>query len=63
MVADMLSAKKIQSVVIELFIRTSKLKIYLSFITQSYLFPSKNTRLTSIHNFVMKIQSKRKIHI
>ena len=58
MVADMLNAKKIQSVVIELFIRASKLKIYLSFITQPYLFPPKNARLTSIHNFIMKIQSK-----
>lgn len=54
----MLNAKKTQSVVIELFIRASKLKIYLSFITQPYLFPPKNTRLTSIHNFIMKIQSK-----
>ena len=58
MVADMLSAKKIQSVVIELFVRASKLKIYLSFITKPYLFLPKNTRLTSIHNSIMKIQSK-----
>ena len=36
MIADMLSKKKLNQVVTELFIRGRKLNIYLVFITQSY---------------------------
>ena len=37
MIADMISNKKLHSVVTELFIRSWKLKISLPFITQSHL--------------------------
>ena len=36
MIADMLSNKKLNPIVTELFIRGRKLNIYLVFITQSY---------------------------
>ena len=36
MIADIISNKKLNSIVTELFIRGSKLKISLVFITQSY---------------------------
>ena len=36
MIADMLSNKKFNSIVTELFIRGRKLSIYVAFITQSY---------------------------
>ena len=55
MISDMLSIKKLNSIVTELFIRGRKLNISLVFITQSYFAVPKNTRLNSTHYFVMKI--------
>ena len=51
----MLSNKKHNPVVTELFIRGRKLSISLTFITQ------KNIRLNSTHFFVMKIPNKKKL--
>ena len=48
---DMLSNKKLNSVVTELFIRGSKLNISLVFITQYYFAVPKNIRLNSTHIF------------
>ena len=59
MITAMLSNKKLNPTVTELFIRGTKLCIYLVFITQSYLAVLKNIRLNSIHYFVMKIANKR----
>ena len=59
MIADMLSNKKLNPIVTELFIRGRKLNISLVFITQSYFAVSKNIRINSIHYFVMKILTKR----
>ena len=61
MIADMLSNKKLNPVVIELFIGEEKLNISLVFITQYYLAIPENIRLNSIHYFLMKIPSKRKL--
>ena len=58
MIADMLSNKKLNPMVTELFIRGRKLNISLVFITQSYFSISKNIRLNSTHYFVMKIPNK-----
>ena len=58
MISDMLSNKKISSVVTELFIRGRKLNISPDFMTQSYFAVSKNIRLNSRHYFVMKIPKK-----
>ena len=49
MLADMLSNKKLNLVVTELFFRGRKLNIYLVFITQSYFAVPKNIRLNSTH--------------
>ena len=58
MIADMLSNKKLNPVVTELFIRVRKLKISLVFITQSYFAVPKNIRLNSAHYCIMKIPNK-----
>ena len=58
MIADMLSKKKLNPVVTELFIRERKLNISLVFITQSYFVVPKNIRLNSTHYFIMKILNK-----
>ena len=60
-IADMLSNKKLNRIVTELFIRSKKLKIYLVFITQSYFAVPKNIRLNSTHYFFVKILNKRKL--
>ena len=49
MIADMLSNKKINKIVTELFIRGRKLNISIVFITQSYFAVPKNLRLNSTH--------------
>ena len=49
--ADMLSNKKYNSVVTELFIRGRKLKIYLVFVTQSYFKVPKDVRQNTTHFF------------
>ena len=59
MIADMLSNKRLNPIVTELFIRGRKLNIYLVFITKSHFDVSKNTRLNSIHYFIIKIPNKK----
>ena len=54
----MLSNKKLNPIVTELFIRGRKLTLYLDFITESYFAVPKNIRLNSVHYFIMKIPSK-----
>ena len=60
-ISDMLSNKKLNPIVTELFIRGRKLNISLVFITQSYFAVPKNIRLNSTHYFVMKIPNKREL--
>ena len=57
----MLILLKLNPIVAELFIRQTKLNIYLVFITQSYFAVPKNIRLNCTHYFVMKIPNKRKL--
>ena len=54
MISDMLTNKKFNPIVTELFIRGSKLNISLVFITQSYFAVPKKIRLNSAHYFIMK---------
>ena len=61
MVADMLSNKKLNPIVTELFIRGRELNIPLVFITQPYFAVPKNIRLNSTHYFVMKIPNKKEL--
>ena len=60
-IADMLSNKKLNPIVTELFVRGRKLNISFVFITQSYFSVPKNIRLNSTHYFIMKIPSKREL--
>ena len=61
MIADMLSNKKLNSTVTELFVRCRKINIFLVFITQSYFAIPKNIKLNSTHYFIMKIPNEREL--
>ena len=60
-IADMISNKKLNLIVTELFIRGRKLNISIVFITQSYFKVPKEVRLNTTHFFVMKIPNKREL--
>ena len=61
MIADIMSNKKFQAVITELFIRCKKLNISLVFITQSYFSVPKDVRLNSTHYLIMKINSRKEL--
>ena len=61
MIADIVTNKKFQAVVKELFIRCRKLNISLVFITQSYFSVPKVVRLNSTHYLIMKINNRREL--
>ena len=61
MIADMLSNKKLNPIVTELFIRGRKLNISLVFFTQSYFAVLKGIRLNSTHYFIIIISNKREL--
>ena len=58
----MLSNKKLNPTVTELFIIGRRLNIALIFITQSYSAVPKSIRLNSAHYFVMKLPNKRELY-
>ena len=58
---DMLSNKKLNTIISELFIKGRKLNICLIFVIQSYFAVPKNIRLNSTYYFVTKIPNKRKL--
>ena len=58
MVADMLSNKNFNPIVIELFIRGRKLNISLAFTTQSCFAVQKIIIINSMHYVIMKIPNK-----
>ena len=61
MIADIMTNKKFQVIIKELFIRCRKLNISLVFIMQSYFSVPKEVRLNSTHYLIMKINSKREL--
>ena len=61
MIADVISNKKLDSIVTELFIRGRKLFISIVFITQSYFKVPKDIRLITTHFFIAKIPNKREL--
>ena len=61
MIADMLSNKKLNPMVTELFINARKLNMSFIFITQSNSAIPVNIRLNSTHYFVTKIPNKREL--
>ena len=58
MIADIITNKKFESIIKELFIRCRKLNISLVFITQYYFFVLKDVRLNSTHYLIMKINNR-----
>ena len=61
MIADIMTNKKFQAIIKELFIRCRKLNISLIFITQSYFSVPKDVRLNPSHYLIMKINNKREL--
>ena len=61
MIAVILSRKKFQSIIKELFIIFRKLNISLVFITQSCFSLPKDVRLNSTHYLIMKIDSRKEL--
>ena len=61
MIADIMTNKRFQAIIKELFIRCRKLNISLAFITQSYFSVPKDVRLNSIHYLIMKINNKTEL--
>ena len=57
----MINNKKLNSLVIELFIRSRKLDVSLDFITKSYFNVPKDIRPDCTHFFIMKIPNKREL--
>ena len=58
MIADIMTNKKFQAIIKELFIRCRKINISLVFITQSYFSVPKDVRLNSMHYIIMKINNR-----
>ena len=61
MIADIMTNKKLQAIIKELFIRCRKLNVSLVFIAQSYFSVPKDVRLNSTHYLIMKINNKREL--
>ena len=61
MIADIMTNKRFQAIIKELFIRCKKLNISLVFITQSYFSVPKEVRLNSTPYLIMKIHNRRKL--
>ena len=61
MIADIITNKKFQTIIKELFIRYRKLNISLVFITRSYFKLPKDARLNSTHYLIMKIHNRREL--
>ena len=61
MIADIMTNKKFQAIINELFIRCRKITISLVFITESYFSVPKDVRLNSTHYFIMNINNKREL--
>ena len=61
MIADIMTNKKFQAIIKELFTRCRKLNISLLFITQFYFSVPKDVRLNSTHCLIMKINNEREL--
>ena len=61
MIADIMTNKKFQAIIKELFTRCRKLNISLVFIAQSYFSIPKDVRLNSTHYLIMKIKNRKEL--
>ena len=59
MIVNIMTNKKFQAIIKELFIRCRKLNISVVFITQSYFSVTKDIRLNSSHYLIMKINNRK----
>ena len=62
MTADIMTNKKFQAIIKELFIWYRKLNISLVFITQSYFFVPKEVRWNFTYYLIIKIHNTRELH-
>ena len=60
-IAVILTNKKFQAIMKELFIRCRKLNVSLVFITQSYFSIPKEVRLNSTHYLIFKVNNRREL--
>ena len=60
-ISHVMSNKKAQQVLKELFIRCRKLNISLCFLTQSYFIVPKDARLNCTHYIIFKLNNKREL--
>ena len=60
-IADIMTNKKFQAIIKELFIRSRKLNISIVLITQSYFSVPKDVRLNSTHYLIMKINNRKEL--
>ena len=58
MIKDIITNRRFQAIIKELFIRCRKLNISHIFITQAYFSVQKDVRLNLTHYFIMKINSR-----
>ena len=61
MIADIMTNKKFQAIIKELFIRCRKLNISFVFTTESYFSAPKDVRLNSTHYLISKINNEREL--
>ena len=61
MISHVMSDKKAQQVLKELFIKCRKLNISLCFLTQSYFSVPKDVRLNCTHYIIFKLNNKREL--
>ena len=61
MIADIMTDKKFQAIIKELFIRCRKLNISLVFITQSYFSVPEEVKLNSTHYLILKVNNRREL--
>ena len=61
MIADIMTNKKIQAILKELFIGCKKVNISLVFITQSYFSVPKDVKLNSTHYLIKRINNRKKL--
>ena len=61
MISHVISDKKAQQILKDLFIRCRKLNISICFLTQSYFSVPKNIRLNCTHYILFKLNNKREL--
>ena len=61
MISDIMTNKRFQAIIEELFIRFRKLNISLGFIRQSYVSVPKEVRLNLTHYLIMKINNQKEL--